>query len=343
MKLGLYMARTDGPTLVKTAKVAEQHGVDSLWHDESLWYRGTISLLAACAANTERIRLGVASVNPYVVHPSYFAMMYGTLADLAGGRAAAAMGSGVESWLAQLGLEHRLPRTAVKEAIEIARSLLDGKTTTYNGRMFTVDDVALTPPPKNSTPLYWGAMGDRSIETAGAVADGWVVSAMESPTYVARGMELLRAGAESAGRDAADFDVVQYHVFACDEDSATARSQAKDLIALLFRLEFDFCVGQESLMKALSADLEGITTDDYTRMMQRLSDGVDPDTAIPDELVAQTAIAGTPAECAQQLQRFADLGVTETGLLPAVFDINVTPQVIGEQIKPLLAEKETIA
>lgn len=342
MKLGLYMARTDGPSLIKVAQRAEQHGVDSLWHDESLWYRGTISLLAACAANTERLRLGVASVNPFVVHPTYFAMMYGTLADISAGRAVAGIGSGVESWLEQLGIPHRLPRTAVKEAIEIARSLLDGKATTYNGKMFTVDDVALAPPPKNATPLYWGAMGDRSIETCGAVADGWVVSAMESPTYVARGMELLGAGAASAGRDVNALDVVQYHVFACDEDSATARSQAKDLIALLFRLEFDFCVGQESLMNALSADLEGITTDDYIRMMQRLSDGVDPDTAIPDELVAQTAIAGTPAECAEQIRRFGDIGVTEMGLLPAVFDIDVTPHVIGEQIKPLLAEKESI-
>lgn len=336
MKLGVYVARQDGPTVVQTARNCERYGVDSLWHDESLWYRGTISLLAACAATTERLRLGVASVNPYTAHPSHFAMQYATLADLSQGRAVAALGSGVESWISQLGMTWRLPRTSVKEAIEIARGLLNGDTVTYAGQVFTLDEVQMGAPPHFRTPLFWGAMGDRSIETAGAVADGWVVSAMEPAGYVERGMAVLAEGAAAAGRDHRAMEVVQYQVFACDPDAAVAVAQAKDLIALLFRLEFDFCVGQESLMKALSADLDGISTADYARVMQRLADGVPPDTAIPDELVAQTAIAGTPEQCAEQLQRFEALGVTETGLLSATFHVEDTARLVGEQLKPLM-------
>lgn len=60
---------------------------------------------------------------------------------------------------------------AGKEAIEIAGSLLANQKTSYEGK---------------------------SIETAGEVADGWVLSVMEPPAYVQRGLELLGKGAPTS-------------------------------------------------------------------------------------------------------------------------------------------------
>ena len=340
MKLGLYVSRTPAPAVVEAAKACEEHGVDSMWHDESLWYRGTLSMLSACAVATERLRLGGASINPYVIHPTYLAMQYGTLAEISQGRAVVGVGAGVESWVEQLGIPWSLPRTSVKEAIEIIGSVLANKKTTYHGKAFSVTDVELGFASNQPTPVYWGAMGDRSIEAAGEVADGWVLSVMEPPNYVQRGLGLLGTGAAKSRRAVSDFDIVQYQLFACGDDSAKARSEAKELIATIFRLEFGFCVGQDSMMDALSADLDGISKQDYARIMQRLADGVSPDAAIPDLLLEQTAIAGDPDECAQQLHRFGTLGVTESALQPPRIDAERYARIIGEEIKPRLAALE---
>ncbi len=340
MKLGLYVSRTPTPVVVDAAKACERFGVDSIWHDESLWYRGTLSMLSACAVETTQLRLGCASINPYIMNPTYLAMQYATLAELSGGRAVVGVGSGVASWVEQLGMKWSYPRTSVKEAIEIAGSLLANQRTNYDGKVFSVQDVELGFKSTQPTPLYWGAMGDRSIETAGEVADGWVLSVMEPTAYVERGLELLAKGAGKRGRTVDDFDLVQYQLFACDEDSRKARSEAKDLIATIFRLEFEFLEGQDSTLEALSADLVDITAQDYAAIMRRLSDGVSPDEAIPDTLLDQTAIAGDPAECAAQLHRFGQLGITETALQPLVVDAEHHARLIGEEIKPRLAALE---
>jgi len=218
--------------------------------------------------------------------------------------------------------------------------MLAGGSTTYEGKQFSARDVHMGFEVPYQTPLLWGAMGERTVETCGEVADGWLISVMEPAAYVKRGMERLRAGAANAGRDVTDLEVVQYFVFACDEDSAVARSQAKALIDNIAHVEFDYFVGQESFVEAFTADLEGISTDDYVAIMGQLADGVHPDKAIPDELVDQVAIAGTPAECAAQLRRYEDLGVTEAALKPAVLDLGRIPRVIGEEIKPLLKRND---
>jgi 5,10-methylenetetrahydromethanopterin reductase len=338
MKVGMYISRAEAPVLVEAAEALERHGVDSLWHDESLWRRGTTSMMAAVAVKTERIRLGIASLNPYIVNPTFIAMQYSVLAEISAGRTVVGIGAGVDSWTEQMGLKWRKPRSSVNDTIHIVRSMLAGEKTTYEGKSFQVKDVEPAFTLNHKAPLFWGAMGDRSIENAGQIADGWVISVMEPPLYVERGMELLRAGAESAGRDARDLEVVQYQLFACDEDRSTARSEIRRLMAELFELEFEFCAGQDALMTALSTHLEGVSADDYRRMMEHLADGVSPDEAIPDEVVDQTAISGTPEDCAAQLRRFEELGVTEVGLLsrPGV-DLKRLAKIVGEELKPLVA------
>ncbi len=333
-----FFAHWDAPTAVEAARACERHGVDGFWVDESLWQLAALPIASACAQATERIGIGIGILTPYMMHPTYFAMHHATLAELSKGRSTIALAAGVESWLGQVGIPQRYPRTAVKEAIEVTRSMLAGGPTTYAGKVLDVRDVEMGfRADEYPAPLLWGAMGPRSIETAGEVADGWLISVMEPLASVQRGMERLRAGAAKAGRDVDDLNVIQYFVFACDDDSATARSQAKSLIDHIARVEFDYFVGQESFVDAFTANLEGITTADYVAIMQRLAAGASPDDAIPDRLVEQVAIAGTPEECAAQLRRYEEAGVTEAALKPAVLDLERIPRVIGEQIKPLLA------
>src|SRR3954468_20480758 len=79
---------------VELAKAAEANGFASVWFAETPLARGFLPAMAACAAATHRIELGVGVWNPYLRHPAQIAMDIGALDELAGGRAALGLGSG---------------------------------------------------------------------------------------------------------------------------------------------------------------------------------------------------------------------------------------------------------
>lgn len=336
MKLSLF-AHWDAATTLRSARVCDRPGIDGLWLDETLWQKGSLAMASACASVTERLRIGIGIVTATVADPTYLAMHYATLAEIAGGRAVLGLGSGVEYSLQKIGVDTRLPRTAVKEAIEIIRPLLAGETVTYAGKRFTANGVKLGFSPDVKAPLFWGAMGNRTVESCGAVADGWLISIMEPVPYVERGVELLRKAARDAGRDPLALEVVQFHPFACDEDRELARREAKECIAQIAATEFDYFVDMEEYVDAFITDLEGISKADYIEVMRRLADGEAPALVVPDALVDQVAIAGTPDECAARIRQFEELGVTEVVLRPANSDLERFAHVVGDEIAPRLA------
>ena len=335
MKVGLLITGLTAADTVRAAQAAERHGLNSCWIVEDLWNRGAVPLATACLYGTERITVGVGVVNPYTRHPTLFAMDYGVLAEMSRGRAILGIGASVEAWIDQMGLEYRLPRTATKEAIEIARELLAGETCNFRGRAFTVDRVKLSFPVEHRTPMYMAAMGEQTVRTCGEVADGWVVSLLEPIGYIREAMGWLRQGAQTAGRDADAIEVVQYFPLSCNTDSRRAKDAVKPLIALFLAGEFSLYERQKPVMRSLRDFIGSLSPDEYMSLLRELESGADPVTTIPDALVDELSIAGTPEECVLALRRYADAGVTEAALLPAG-DPEATALILGDRIRPLL-------
>jgi alkanesulfonate monooxygenase SsuD/methylene tetrahydromethanopterin reductase-like flavin-dependent oxidoreductase (luciferase family) len=185
--------------------------------------------------------------------------------------------------------------------------------------------------------MFIGAMGERTVRTAGEIADGWIVSILEPAGYVRAAKQWLREGAEQAGRDPEEIEVVQYFPFSCSSDSASAKAAAKAMIAVFIEGEIELYRRQKSVMAALSGYLETVSPEEYLQVLERLNAGVDPVDAITDELADELSISGTPEECAAQLRRYRDAGVTEAALVPAGMDIEDAAAVVGRDIRPLLA------
>ena len=336
LKLGFLITGLSAADTVRAAELSERMGHDGFWIVEDLWNRGAIPLAAACAQATERIRIGVGVVNPYTRHPTLFAMDYGVLAELSHGRVILGIGSSVQAWIEQMGMDYRLPRSSVAEAITIARELLAGKECNFQGRAFQIDHINLNFPVIDSAPLYMGAMGERTVRTCGALADGWVVSILEPLGYLREGMRWLREGAESTGRNVDELEVIQYFPFCCDANSSKAKDATKPLIALFLAGEFGLYERQEPVMRSLRDYMDSVSPDQYRDIFSRLQKGGDPTKVIPDTLVDELAIAGTPEECAARLKAFAEVGLTEAALLPAAMDVEAAATAIGKEIRPRL-------
>ncbi len=137
------------------------------------------TLLAAIAARTERIRLGVLVTSNTFRHPSILAKAAVTVDHVSGGRLILGLGAG---WHAD---EHRrygidLPAPAERvdrfeEAIQILIALMGADRTTYEGLHYRLDDAPLEPKPvqRPRIPLLIAAHRPRMIRLAALYADQW--------------------------------------------------------------------------------------------------------------------------------------------------------------------------
>jgi 5,10-methylenetetrahydromethanopterin reductase len=193
MNVGMCFDRSlPAPFVVEVAEALEAGGVDQLWVIEDCFYTAAISLAATALARTELLTVGIGILPAVARNPAVTAMEIATLAQLAPGRLLAGIGHGIQEWMGQMGARTSSPLTTLDEAITIVRRLLHGETVTFEGSVFSMNDVTLVSPPDEPPPVLAGVRGPRSLALAGRVADGVVLAEGAGPTYVRDAIE--RAG-----------------------------------------------------------------------------------------------------------------------------------------------------
>jgi 5,10-methylenetetrahydromethanopterin reductase len=148
-------------------------GVDSIWIPES-WGRDTFSTLGAISQVTRKIQLGSSIVNVYSRTPATIAMGAVTLDKLSNKRTVLGIGTStpelVTGWH---GMEFKQPLERTKECIECLRIILSGARARYNGRHFKITNFKILEPLARKTlPIYVGAVNQKMIDLANALADG---------------------------------------------------------------------------------------------------------------------------------------------------------------------------
>jgi len=189
-RFGLFLSQANRSwdEVLESFQLAEELGFDHAWLvDHLLDTDGPPShpcheawtLLAAIAARTERIRLGVLVTSNTFRHPSILAKEAVTVDHISRGRLILGLGAG---WHED---EHRrfgigLPPPAervdrLEEAILVINSLMTTERTTFHGRHYRLDDAPLEPRPLQQPriPLLIAAHRPRMIRLAARYADQW--------------------------------------------------------------------------------------------------------------------------------------------------------------------------
>ncbi len=113
--------------LVELAKLAESLGAESCFVADEGTERDVYVALTAILAETE-LTVAPAITNPFSRHPVTTAATIATLAEYAPGRVMHGLGVGGSRVLEPLGKDPKRPYTALREAFEQNRRLLDGET-----------------------------------------------------------------------------------------------------------------------------------------------------------------------------------------------------------------------
>jgi G6PDH family F420-dependent oxidoreductase len=172
--------------LVKNARRAEEVGftfalisdhyhpwVSEQGHSPFIW-----SVIGGIAQATESLRLGTGVTCPIIrIHPAIIAQAAATAAAMMPGRFFLGIGTGEN--LNEHILGDRWPPFDIRlemleEAIEVMRSLWSGRTISWWGEYYVVEDAQLFTLPDEPPQIMMAASGSSSIETAGELADGLI-------------------------------------------------------------------------------------------------------------------------------------------------------------------------
>jgi probable F420-dependent oxidoreductase len=218
-----------GP-LLAMAERAEGGGFDSVWIGDSLTARPRhepLTLLAAVAGRTRRVRLGTAVLLPALRPPVVLAHIIGTLDRVAEGRLILGVGIAADAppirkefAAAGVPFERRVGRFL--ETLEICRALWSRDGISFRGKHFTLEDVTMEPKPHRpgGPPIWIGGSGPTALREA-ARFDAWFPTGPHVE-FFAEQFPLIQAAARAAGRPADAVTGAAYVTLALDPDVAAA-------------------------------------------------------------------------------------------------------------------------
>ena len=189
-RFGLFLSQSNRSwdEVLDSFLLAEELGFDHAWLvDHLLDTDGPPShpcheawtLLAAIAARTERIRLGVLVTSNTFRHPAILAKEAVTVDHISRGRLILGLGAGWhEGEHRRFGMDLPPPAERVdrlEEAIQVITKLMSSERTTFEGRHYHLDDAPLEPKPiqQPRIPLLIAAHRPRMIRLAARYADQW--------------------------------------------------------------------------------------------------------------------------------------------------------------------------
>jgi probable F420-dependent oxidoreductase len=216
---------------VLLARRAEDLGYASLWAFQRLLYPADttqadaprrwspvyrsvgdpIVTLAFLAAQTERVRLGVAVLNMPWFSPLLLAKQTASLDAVSGGRLDVGLGLG---WAAEEYAATGTPMdqrgARAEEFVACLRACWTEPVVEFHGRFHDIGPAHVDPKPVQQPhpPILLGGGVDAALRRAGRTADGWISSSGQDLSEIGAAAEVVRGAARDAGRDPAAVRIV---------------------------------------------------------------------------------------------------------------------------------------
>jgi probable F420-dependent oxidoreductase len=267
---------------------AQDAGYDDLWSAETNAYDG-FTPLAAAAVHTDRMRLCTGIVNPFTRGPALLAQHAAALADLSRGRFVLGLGSSsnviVERWNE---VPFEKPLSKVRESVATMRTVLAG------GR--GPGGFKLETPPAHEVPIVVAALRGRMLALAGEVADGAFTNLLPL-SGVPQVVEAF--GAPDKELACRFFCVPQPE----DEGLQFAKFMFAAYATVPVYSEFYRWLGWGERIEPM---VEAWNARDRQRAVE----------LVPDELVREIYLFGSPAQMRERLDAFAERGVSTHVLTP---------------------------
>lgn len=186
MRLSMPLAYAAEPLgQIDAAVRLEGAGLDAVWVAEA-WGYDAPSVMGFLAARTTRLQIGAGVLPVHTRSPALIAQTAAGVDALSGGRCILGLGtSGAQVVEGFHGVPFERPLARLRETIDICRTVWRREPLRHDGVIHRIPLPPgegtglgkplklLTRPPRERIPVYVAALGERSVETAAAIAEGW--------------------------------------------------------------------------------------------------------------------------------------------------------------------------
>jgi probable F420-dependent oxidoreductase len=290
-----------GPLHTHREKLGElaDLGYTDIWSAESDGADG-FTPLALAAAWEPRLRLGTAIVPAYTRSPACFAQSVASMADAAPGRFAIGIGSSsnviVERWN---GIPFVEPYKKVRDVVRFLKDAFAGEKVSKQYDTFKVDGFRLGVRPEQQPPILVAALREGMLRLAAREADGAIINWL-SADDVKKVAGVVHDAAGGTPKE------IVCRIFTCPSENAeVVRGAAKFAIAAYLNVPvyaaFHDWLGRGPVLQPM--------WDAW-----KAGDRKAAVAAIPDSLVDDLVVHGSPAQCRARIQSYFDNGVTTTSL-----------------------------
>ena len=234
--------RPEAEPLLGLAERAERLGFDSVWIGDSLLARPRhepITLLAAVAARTRRVKVGTAVLLPALRNPVLLAHQVATLDQVSAGRLI--LGVGIATDVPNIRAEFRAAGVpfekrvgTMMEGLRLAKALWTGKPVDWDGRWHVEKGVLAPVPHRPAGPPIWGGgSAPAALARAGKYFDGWFPTGPDAKGWGEQWRQ-VQAIAREAGRSPDAVTPAVYLTLAVDDDTAKAERRIDEFLSAYY-------------------------------------------------------------------------------------------------------------
>ena len=266
---------------------------DTVWIPET-WGMENFSMLSLACVENKFSKIGSSIINIYSRSPSLIAMGAATVDTISNKRLVLGLGTSTRPLIEDFhGDEFEKPVKRMNEYVDIIRLILTGKTINYSGEIFSLKDFSLLiKPPRNTIPIYLAAVNQKMVELAWKIADGVIF-------YLRPKNEIKSTLAKMQNQKKIDTTL---QIITCvHEDPEKAIIRAKKTIA--------FYVSVGKIYREFLA-LNGFKNETKNIFEEYKKTGLKNNhELVPESMVNELCISGTPNECKKQLKQFRETGI----------------------------------
>jgi probable F420-dependent oxidoreductase len=274
-------------------------GYSDVWSAEADGADG-FTPLAMAAAWEPRLRLGTAIIPAFTRSPACFAQCVASLADAAPGRFAIGIGTSsnviVERWN---GVPFVEPYRKVRDVVRFLRDAFAGDKVSKQYDTFEVQGFRLGVRAEQPPPILIAALREQMLRLAGREADGAIINWL-APGDVERVAGIVHDAAGGAERE------IVARIFVCPSENAeVVRAGARFAIAAYMNVPV-YAAFHEWLGRG----------DAFAPMWEawKAGDRKVAMAAIPDEIVDDLVVHGSPEHCRARIDEYFANGVTTSSL-----------------------------
>jgi len=272
-------------------------GYTDVWSSEADGSDG-LTPLALAAAWAPELRLGVAIVPAYTRGPALMAQSVAAMADAAPGRFVLGIGSSsnviVERWN---GIPFAEPYKKTRDMVRFLKAALEGEKVTEDYETFSVNGFRLGVKVKEQPKILVAALREGMLKMAGREADGAIINWL-SADDVSKVASVVHAQGEGK-------EIVARIFVVPSTDTETVRAQAKRAIAAYLNVPvyaaFHQWIGREDVLRGM---WDAWAAGDRKAALD----------AIPDHVVDELIVHGSPEQCREHIARYVEAGVDTPAL-----------------------------